>query len=356
MNMLIVVLMIILKHIVQLLIKLLIRIKMLTKDQKDKLLKIERNLKNWEFPPQLIIETTSVCNQKCIHCNHRIMERPKVHMKDEVYKKIIDELSEIAPNTEVWPTFYGEAFTLREKLFERLRYARDKGLSNLVLNSNGRLLERDNWIDEILTSGLKRFILSLDGFTKETFEKIRVGGDRDKIYAAVEKLLLRKEELNLEFPVIQCQYSVMEENEHEVEMFQSYWEERGAEVKTRAMFSWTNSGEVVAQNLDYSNEFRIACPWANNTMAIHQDGNVVTCAVDYSGRCVVGNVQEFSLVELWARHNEIVRKPHIENRWNDIPDICKTCPDWQVVGATYHKNKNIEEKKEARPFWWKNDS
>jgi len=327
----------------------------ISKEQKEKLIQIESKLENLSFPHQVIIETTSVCNQKCIHCNHRIMERPKVHMEDSIYKKIIDELAVVAPNTEVWPTFYGEAFTLREKLFERLRYARNNGLTNLVLNSNGRLLDRENWIDEVLTSGLKRFIISLDGFTKETFEKIRVGGSRDKIYSSVEKLLKRKGELNLEFPVIQCQYSIMKENAHEVEDFKEYWEERGAEVKTRSMLSWTNSGDVVAENLDYETSFRVACPWAMNTMAIHQNGNIVTCAVDYEGHCIVGNVKNLTLVELWKQHYEKVRKFHFENRWKDIPDICKRCPDWQVAGATYHKNKKVKVKKEARPFWWKED-
>lgn len=328
----------------------------ITEEQKNRLLEIEENLKEWNFPPQIIIESTSVCNQKCIHCNHRIMERTKQHMDTDLFKKIVDQIAEIAPDTEVWPTFYGEATTLRETLYEILRYGRDKGLSNMVLNSNGVLLERHDWIDQVLQSGLKRFILSLDGFSSEVFNKIRVGGNRDRIYAAVEKLLKRKEELGLEFPVIQCQFSVMDENRDEVELYREYWEARGAEVKTRDMFSWTNSGDVVANNLDYETKFRVACPWANNTMAIHQNGNVVTCAVDYEGKCVIGNVKEHSLKELWDLHHTIVRKPHIENRWSDIPNICKTCPDWQVAGAKYHKNENVELKKEARPFWWKDEN
>lgn len=326
----------------------------LTEAHKQKLIDIESKLRHWTFPPQIVIETTSVCNQKCIHCNHRIMERTKKHMDEALFRKIIDEIAEVAPETEVWPTFYGEAFTQSEKLFERLRYARDKGLNNLILNSNGKLLDRKNWIDEILDCGLKRFILSLDGFTKETFEKIRVGGNRDKIFAATEKLLKRKKELGLRYPVIQCQYSIMEENQHEVEDFIQYWEERGAEVKTRNMMSWSNSGDVVAKNLDYDTDFRVQCPWANNSMAIHQNGDIVTCACDWKGRFVAGNVQDDTIYNIWnTNHFNRVRKPHKDHDWDNIPDICKTCPDWQTAGATYHKKDDevIEEK--ARPFWWK---
>jgi len=328
----------------------------ITQETKDRLLKIEEKLQEWDFPPQIIVESTSVCNQACIHCNHRIMERTKQHMDTGLFKKLVDEIAQVAPNTELWPTFYGEATTLRETLYELLRYGRDAGLTNMVLNSNGVLLERHDWIDQMLQSGLKRFILSLDGFTSETFNKIRVGGNRDRVYASVEKLLKRRDELGLEFPVIQCQFSVMDENRHEVEAFREYWENKGAEVKTRNMLSWTNSGDVVADNLDYDTKFRVACPWAMNTMAIHENGNVVTCAVDYEGKTIIGNAKDKSLQELWHLHDDIVKKPHKENRWDDIPEICKTCPDWQVAGATYHENKNIELKKEARPFWWKEEN
>ncbi|MCL5036299.1 MAG: radical SAM protein [Chloroflexi bacterium] len=320
--------------------------------EKDRLLKIETKLVNWDYPPQVIIETTSYCNMKCIHCNHRIMKRPRQHMSDELYKKIIDEIADVKPDTEVWPTFYGEALILGEKLFERLRYARDRGLTNQVLNSNGRLLDRKDWIDQILTSGLKRFLLSLDGFTTETFEKIRVGGKRDRIYAAVEKLLKRKKELGLDYPVIQCQFSVMKENEHEVGRFREYWEERNAEVKVRNMLSWTNSGDVVASNLDYNTDFRTACAWANSTAAIHANGNLVTCAADYEGGFIAGNVEDQTIGEIWnGPHYEKVRKVHREHRWHEIPGICKKCPDWQAVGAVYHENKRVGVKEGARPFW-----
>jgi radical SAM protein with 4Fe4S-binding SPASM domain len=276
-------------------------------------------------------------------------------MSDELYKKIIDEVAEMAPDAEVWPTFYGEAFALGDRLFERLRYARDKGLTRLVLNSNGKLLDRKNYIDQILTSGLKRFILSLDGFKKETFERIRVGGNRDKIYAAVEKLLERKKELGLDFPIIQCQFSIIDDNALEVPEFRSFWEARGAEVKVRNMLSWTNSGDVVAPNLDYETDFRIACPWGNNTMAIHANGNVVACAVDYEGHFVAGNINEKSLKEIWQNeHFKNLRQIHREHRWDELPAICKTCPDWQAVGAEYYENEKVEKKEEARPFWWKN--
>jgi len=325
---------------------------MLDKD-KERLRNIEGRLQNWIFPPQVVIELTALCNFRCVHCNHKDLKRVKGSMSDILFEKIIDEIVGINPDTEIWPTFYGEAFILGQKLFDRLRYAAARGAQNLVLNSNGSLLHHKDWIDQILTSGLKRFILSLDGFTTETFDSIRVGGQRDQIYSSVERLLNRKKELKLEYPVIQCQFSIMEQNEHEFPEFREFWEARGAEVKSRNMLSWTNSGPVVANRLDYQSSFRIACPWGNNTMAIHYNGDVVACAVDYEGRFVAGNAEEHSLADIWnGPHYKLLRSKQMEHLWDEIPEVCKTCPDWQVAGATYHGDEEETQiKKYSRPFW-----
>ena len=60
------------------------------------------------------------------------------------------EIAEKRPDAEVWPTFYGDALVLGKKFFAMAREARQLGLSNMVLNSNGSFC-RDWYIDEILT-------------------------------------------------------------------------------------------------------------------------------------------------------------------------------------------------------------
>jgi hypothetical protein len=58
----------------------------------------------------------------------------------------------------------------------------------MVLNSNGTLLGRRENIDKILRSPLRRFILSLDGLSKEVFESVRVNARWDQVYPGVEEL------------------------------------------------------------------------------------------------------------------------------------------------------------------------
>jgi radical SAM protein with 4Fe4S-binding SPASM domain len=321
---------------------------LLTQERCRELKSIEADLKDHPFPPQLVIETTSRCNMKCLHCSHKEMKRPREDMTEGLFQRIVEEIARENPDCEIWPTFYGEALLLGDMLWRWLDYAASIGCNNIVLNSNGILLNRQ--IDQVLASPLRRFILSLDAFKPETFKKIRVGGSRDKIYAAVERLLRRREELGLHYPIIQCQFSVMEENEAEVQAFTEFWQARGAEVKVRHMFSWTSTGTIRVPGLANNPDFRIACPWGNNAAAIHQNGNLVTCAVDYEGSFVAGNVGEKTIKEIWqGAHKRQVREPHRRHQWDKIPAVCQRCPDWQVVGARYLGSEG--KSAWSRPFW-----
>lgn len=320
------------------------------KKRRETLREIESGLADTQFPNQLVIENTSICNMECVHCNHKELEREKRHMERDLWDKIVEEIGQENPECEIWPTFYGEALIMgyQGELWDRLDYADEVGCKNLVLNSNGMLLDRWDNIDKILASPLKRFILSLDGFKKETFEKIRVKGKWDQVYPNVEELCRRRLENGQTYPAITAQFSIMPENADEVDDYTQHWRERGAEVKVRPMLEWTRSGTVRTDTIDTETDFRIACPWGVNTMAIHQDGSVVACAVDYSGRVNVGNINQISVKEAWARLGEVLRKPHLEHDWDNLPEICKGCGDWQVAGAEYEE----ESVEGTRPFWY----
>lgn len=314
----------------------------------ETLLDIESRLKEHAFPPQLVIENTSYCNLKCIHCSHKEMLRPQRHMERWLWDKIVEEIGRESPECEVWPTFYGEALILGDELWARLKHAHDVGCRNLVLNSNGTFLSRNDNIEKILASPLRRFIVSLDGLSKDVFETVRFKAKWDQVYPAVAELCRRREQRALKYPIIVAQFSVMKENADDLEDYRTYWKALGAEVKVRPMLEWTATGTVRSETIIHNSDFRIACPWGNNTMAVHQDGRVVACAVDYEARHVVADLRHQSVREAWQILGETLRTPQREHRWNDVPDICKGCGDWQVAGAEYEEEL-IEN---TRPFWY----
>ncbi len=295
---------------------------------------IEAKQEHHPFPPQVVIETTAACNLTCSHCGHRTMQRAKGHMDMGLYRKIIDEIAEVQPDTEAWPTFYGEAFLLGYRLYYMLEYAKKKGLTNVVLNTNGTCFsgEMAEWV---IDSGLDLIMFSLDGFSAPVFESIRVGAKRDEVFANVERLLEIKAQRDASHLRVEVQYSVMDENEHEVETFRQHWLERGAHIKIREKLTW--GGTVEANNLNPAIH-RIACPWALRTCAIHWNGDLVACAVDYDGHYVAGNVNTQSIAEVWnGKHRELAEQ-HLAHEFEHLPAPCYDCLDWQVAGGAAHFN------------------
>jgi MoaA/NifB/PqqE/SkfB family radical SAM enzyme len=116
----------------------------LTQADRERLATIESRLREFSFPPQVVVENTSYCNLRCIHCCHKEMVRPRRHMERWLWDKIAGEIGRESPECELWPTFYGEALILGRngELWDRLSHAANVGCRNLVLNSNGTLLHR----------------------------------------------------------------------------------------------------------------------------------------------------------------------------------------------------------------------
>lgn len=144
-----------------------------------------------DFPLNVAIEPTNHCNFNCIMCSHDKMTRKKGIMDIRLYKKIIDEIADVNPDTRIWLDFYGEPLTIKYKLYYMIDYAIKKGVSNVNLNTNASLLDEE-MAEMLLDSGLSYLSIDCDGFSNEVYEKIRRGGNRDKLFKNIEYLLQRK--------------------------------------------------------------------------------------------------------------------------------------------------------------------
>lgn len=94
-----------------------------------------------KFPPirKIDIEIHSFCNRKCEWCPNNIYDRSSMEiMPDEIYSKIIDELSQNNYNQCISFTRFNEAFADKELLKRRIREAREKiPDAYLICNTNG---------------------------------------------------------------------------------------------------------------------------------------------------------------------------------------------------------------------------
>lgn len=315
----------------------------------EKLENLEGKFKVTEFPLNVGIEITNHCNLNCIMCGNDKLTRPRGYMSMSLYKKIIDEIAIENPNTRIWLDFYGEALLAGYKLYYMIDYAKKKGLGNICINTNGTLLKPE-YSDMLLDSGIDFISIDCDGFSKEVYETIRVGGNRDIFYSNIEYLLKEKKRRNSK-AIVEIKVIEMDKNKDEVEKIVTYWRARGAWTTIRRLVTWTGMVDLEnAGTTDY--EERIACGTLIGTCVITWDGNVASCALDADAEIVCGNVNEQSIRSIWLKRNEELVSIHMQHRWDELSDKCKQCTDWMIVGEQRYdeygneinKNYNLKEK------------
>lgn len=302
---------------------------------------VEKKFEMKEFPLNIIVEPGNFCNLNCTTCANDRLTRKKGQMNIFLYKKIIDEVAYINPYTRMWLDFYGEPLIQKYKLYYMIDYARKKGLENICINTNGTLLDKE-MAEMLLDSGISFISIDCDGFSKDVYESIRIGADRDVTYSNIEYILKRKRERGLKSPIIEVKAMEMEENKEEIQEIISYWRERGAWTTTRRLITWGGACEDIVINGDSE---RIACGFSVGICAITWDGLVVNCGLDYDAKYVWGDVNKQTIKEIWGKRNNEMVKYQLSHKFDKLPSMCHGCKDWMIIGEErWDENGNSIEK------------
>jgi len=108
---------------------------------------------------------------------------------------------------------WGESL-LNKEVYRMVEYAQRR---NVGTNLSSNFVELDSEdIDNILDCGLEYLIVSLDGTSQETYAQYRVRGDYEKVVQNLGTLIERRNRRRQKTPVVEWQYIVMKQNEHEV--------------------------------------------------------------------------------------------------------------------------------------------
>lgn len=296
---------------------------------KPNLDELKQFVKAYKFPTDILIETIATCNLNCIMCPQDRLTRKRGSMSFELWKKIVDEVVEKSPETKLWPAVMGEALLLGQKIFDMLKYAKDRGIRHISLNTNLMAFKKE-MIDALFESRLDELIVGIDGFTPETYEKIRRKGNLQTVLDNLHLILDEKEKRMLDHPVITLQYIVMDENEHEQEAFINYWVKSGRDVrlKVKPKTGWASAVDVWSNIKNYEqNERFMPCTWLLRQMTILWDGRVPQCDGDWDAKTNYGNVNDSSIEEIWQRL-KVIRDRHMNLDFDFYP--CNCCDDWQA--------------------------
>lgn len=270
-----------------------------------------------EFPLNLDAESTNACNLKCVMCSRNFMAEQIGFMDMGLFKKIVDEGAMYKlPSLKL--NFRGEPL-LHPKLPKMVKYAKDKGILEVQFNTNGLpLTEKKS--EELIEAGLDRIIFSVDGATKETYEKIRAGSNFDTVVSNIRKFVEIRDGMGLKRPCVRVQMVKMKENEHEVEEFIKTWIDVANRVAVTTKREPFEKGAGRTRKLEH-----FTCPQIWQRMVVLWDGDVVMCCGDWHAEYVLGNAKKTSLHELWQSEKlNMARETQAEGRFDDIP-VCSKC-------------------------------
>ena len=263
--------------------------------------------------PEIVqIEATNICNAKCVFCPRDDMHRRQGIMSLELFKKIVDECAELGI-THVRMHNYGEAFVDR-KLVEKVRYAKQKGIQEVGMISNGSLIT-EPVARGMIDAGLDAINISVDASGKEVFEATRIGLKYDKVIANIERLLRLRGESGKRRPKLILSF-VRQNNSADEQAFIEHWKSIADKIHVTDLHNW-------AGTLNTESDVNFPCyrPWL--TFTVLWDGRVSLCCADFDGKTILGDLNTHTIAEIWnAEPYRNARRQHLESGG---PDVCRAC-------------------------------
>ena len=305
-------------------------------------------------PTALQIEITTACNLRCTMCEHTFMQQIGRNMKIGEFKKIVDE----NPNVQVVNiTGIGEAL-MNKQFLDMVEYAKSRGI--YVWFSDNFTFMNDANIERILNAGMDYIVMSLDGTTKETFEKIRVGAVFENVVSNFKKLMAERDRRGMKKPLMGINMVIVKENYREIEKMVGFAHELKADdlmyisiimsdntgnlslwqLDPKETEPYVEAGKKTAEELGLrviawptvhlkrAEKTGCAYPWLNPY--ITYNGDVLPCCyipqmsnARLDPENIMGNVLKEPLSKIW--NNEKYQEFRRKIKTKQPPTACRTC-------------------------------
>lgn len=283
------------------------------------------------------VESSGHCQLRCPECptGAAVLTRKKGNIDLLLYSKIINEIKRYTFYLNLY--FQGEPL-LHPQIDVLIRKAAEERIYT-TLSTNAQLLN-EAMCKKLVSSGLSRIIISLDGFSQEIYEQYRKGGDVQRVKKGILSLISTRKEMHATNPVIVVQPLAFEHNKEEIEEIQNWCRSIGVdklEIKTVQMnefgddsvkpakdhsrYENISSGAFKFRKKAYNHCWR---QWSNPV--ITWDGLLLPCCYDKDAKHILGNTSTNTPEQIWQNTNSKTFKQNILSQRKDIA-ICRNCPE-----------------------------
>ena len=281
-------------------------------------------------PIHIDFELNYSCNLRCRMCPLGIPYAPKPSyakklMPFSLFKKVIDEgvrcdlmairLSQI-----------GEPL-LRKDLPNFINYARKKGIIDILINTNGMLLNRQ-WAESLIESGVTQLRVSIDAITPSVYRKVRVGGDYNMVIRNVNQFLKIRAKKKIKLPILRVSFIRTRDNEHQTKAFIKMWKNKADYIAISDFSNWVASDKeskvmMPKKRIVKIHDFHCEQPWQRAT--IFANGDLIPCCSEFFRNYPLGNVKRESLRKIWmSSQARKIRLLHKSGEWSKY-SVCRIC-------------------------------
>jgi len=250
------------------------------------------------FPHHLDIEAASACQLACPQCTNVIMPaKIKGIMSWDTYQKVIDEAANMRTGIlnrrvvqHVKLSWRGEPM-LNKNIWRMVKYAKDAGIPEVAMLSNGERMKNPEDLEKMLDSGLDWISFSADGLY-DTYDRIRAPSKFEEFSEKLVSLRDLKRKRGTDKPLVRIQ-TILSAIKDDVDAYFKYWEPIVDKVNFISDEARSDEMRQFPQDPDY------ICPAPWQRMVVDHKGNVRPCVCDYFEENIMGNIHEQSLREIW---------------------------------------------------------
>lgn len=288
-----------------------------------------------EFPSQIIVDVTEVCNLACTHCAHRTFEKSEYYsgsfLSPELNAKLVDDVRTHGKGFTQYIRYTGEGEPLIHRyIYEMLEYAVKNSGVAVTLTTNGTLLNEKR-TDHLLATGVGVVDISIDAFTPETYAKIRTGSSLNVTRTNVLKLLEMAKKPPYKTKVV-VSYIEQPLNLRETADFEKFWKDSGADyVIVRRLHSSSGALPVIANQMreESAQEVRRPCLYPWERIVLNPRGYLSFCPADWTHESTIIDYRITSIHDIWSgEFYQSIRKAHLVNDYSKHK-FCGQCPDWK---------------------------
>jgi len=285
--------------------------------------KIKKVIKNWEGKPPMSLDigTTNACNSNCVMCPHHLLKEIGF-MDMNLYKKIIDNCTSFGINNVVL-SFFGEPL-LDQTIIEKIKYAKSKG-PIVGFYSNASLLKPEI-SKKLIESGLDGITISFDAYSKEIYEKIRVGLRFEETSDNIKSFIEMRKAMNSKTPRLSLVLVELDENRKEIKKFYAKWKKIADSINIINQRNWTGDLDKGSEkSFHFKKQRRWPCGFIWQKMVVDWNGDVVLCCDDWNHREVLGNLKDKSIEDIWfGERLKQIREAHLNGEFEKVP-LCLGC-------------------------------